>query len=116
MALVKTIGPDNSYIDYYQGIVPTRRGLQNCFGIRIKEGQCCAVVKIRDAQPFTFGEFYPLPVKMYALPSPLHSTVENHLLNYPTSDLLEVLAVKKSFQEAVNSSAEIEPKRMTATV
>src|SRR3981081_3638559 len=114
MAPVKTIGPDRSYIDYYQAIVSIR--LQNRFGIRVQQDHCCAVVKIGDAQPFTFGEFYPLPVKMYALPSPLHSTVENHLLNYPGSDLLEVLAGKKSFQEAVNSSTESEPKRMAATV
>jgi hypothetical protein len=72
--------------------------------------------KIGDAQPFTFGERHPLPVKMYALPSPLLNTVENHLLNYPSSDVLEVLAGKKSIQEAVNSSTEIEPKRMSATV
>jgi hypothetical protein len=48
-------------------------------------------------------ENYPLPVTINTLASPLRSTVENHLLNYVGSDLLDVLAGKKSFQEALNS-------------
>jgi hypothetical protein len=50
-----------------------------------------------------FGKHYPLPVTINTLASPLRSTVENHLLNYVGSDLLDVLAGKKSFQEALNS-------------
>jgi hypothetical protein len=102
-ALVRIIGSDNSFIDYYQVVVATRRGLQNRFGIRIKQGQCCAVVQIGDGPPLMFGKHYPLPVTINTLASPLRSTVENHLLNYVGSDLLDVLAGKKSFQEALNS-------------
>ena len=104
MTPVKIIGPDKSYIDYYQAGCGTRRGFQNCFGIRVTQDHCCAVVKIGDARPFTFGNGYPLPVKIHALASPLRNTVENHLLNHPGSDLLAVLAGKKSFQEALNFS------------
>jgi len=104
MALVKTIGPDKSYIDYYQGISTSRRGLQNCFGIRVKEDHCCAVVKVGDAEPFAFGNHYPLPVKFDTLASPIRNTLENHLMNYPASDLGEVLSRKKSFQEALDST------------
>jgi hypothetical protein len=115
MAPVKTIGPDKSYIDYYQAVFATRRGFQNCFGIRVEESHCCAVIKIGDAQPFTYGNRYPLPVKIDILSIPMCNTLDYHLMNYPSSDLPEVLHGKKSFQEAVNSATEIEPKRMTAT-
>jgi hypothetical protein len=109
MALVRTVGPDKSFIDYYQAVCATRKGLQNCFGMRIANGHCCAVVKIGNVQSFPYGPRYPLPVKIYDLPNPLHNTVENHLLNFPASDLLEVLQGRKSFQEAVNAPPEIEP-------
>ena len=115
MTPVRTIGPDNSFIDYFNGEYASRRGLTNYFGIRVEEGQCCAVVKIGDARPFRFGKYYSLPMKIDTLPNPLRNTVDDHLLNCPSSDLLEVLAGKKSFQEAVNSSTDIKPKRMTAT-
>ena len=114
MALVKTISPDKSYIDYYQGVSTSRRGL-NCFGIRVQEDHCCAVVKVGDAEPFAFGNHYPLPVKFDTLATPIRNTLENHLMNYPASDLGEVLSRKKSFQEALNSTTLIVPKPMTAT-
>ena len=110
---VRTIDPDKLYIDYFQAGFTLHKGFQNCFGIRVEEGHCCcAVVKIGNAQPFTYGKRYPLPLKIHALASPLRSTVENHLLNYPGSDLLAILAGKKSFQEAVNSPTQVEPKRV----
>jgi hypothetical protein len=116
MVPVKIIGPDKSYIDYYHGVIASRTGLQNCFGIRVEQDHCCAVIKIGDAQPFTYGKCYLLPVKIDILSNPMRNTLDDHLMNDPSSDLLEVLSRKKSFQEAVNSSSEIEPKRMSATV
>jgi hypothetical protein len=116
MVLVKTIGPDNSYVDYYQGVSVSRRGFQDCFGIRVEKGHCCAVAKVGDGQPFTYGNRYPLPLKIDTLASPILNILDGHLMNYPNADLIEVLHGKKSFEEAVNSSAEIEPKRMSATV
>ena len=112
---MKTIGPDNSYIDYYQGVCISRRGLQNYFGIRVQKGYCCAVVKIGDAEPIAYGNRYPLPLKIEALASPIRNTLDDHLMNYPDSDLAEVLSCKKSFQEALDFTKLIEPKRATAT-
>lgn len=112
MTPVRAIGPNNSFIDYFNGEYASRRGLTNYFGIRVEEGQCCSVVKIGDAQPFRFGKCYSLPVKIDTLPSTVRITVDDHLLNYPSSDLLEVLAGKKSFREAVDSPTEIEPNRV----
>ena len=112
---VKIIGPDKSYMDYYHGVIASRIGFQNCFGIRVTQTHCCAVIKIGDAQPFTYGNRYRLPVKIDTLSIPMRNTLDDHLMNYPSSDLFELLAGKKSFQEAVNFSSEIEPKRITAT-
>src|SRR6266705_1675474 len=116
MTPARTIGPDKSYIDYYHGVIASRRGLQNCFGIRVNQHQCCAVIKIGDAHPFTYGKCYPLPVKIDTLSNPMRNTLDDHLMNDPSSDLLEVLSRRKSFLEAVNSPSEVEPQRMAATV
>jgi hypothetical protein len=115
MVRVKTIGPNKSYIDYYHGVIASRRGQQNSFGIRVQQDHCCAVIKIGDAQPFTYGNRYSLPVKIDTLSNPMCNTLHDHLMNDPSSDLLAVLSGKKSFREAVDSPTEIEPKRMTAT-
>jgi len=40
--------------------------------------------------------------------------VNDHLLNYPSSDVLEVLAGKESFQDALGTARKREPKRVTA--
>jgi len=40
--------------------------------------------------------------------------VDDHVLNYPASDLIDVLIGKKSFQHALESTPKSEPKRMTA--
>ena len=37
------------------------------------------------------------------LPSHVRIVVDNHMLNDPASDLIDVLTGKKSFQEALNS-------------
>jgi hypothetical protein len=56
---------------------------------------------------FPSGKDHPLPVKLEALPSHLRMIVEYHALNCPNPDLVEVLAGKKSFQEALDSPAEV---------
>jgi hypothetical protein len=113
MAPVKNIGAD--HVDYFQGDQASRLGLtEGSFGIRVEEGRYLAVVKIRDGQPFTFGKFYPLPVRIDSLPKHFRRIVDDHLLNCPSSDLAEVLDGRKSFRDALKSPT-IEPKRMTAS-
>jgi hypothetical protein len=41
--------------------------------------------------------------------------MDTQLMNYPASDLGEVLSRKKSFQEALDTTTLIERKRMTTT-
>jgi len=103
MAPVKNTGTD--HVDYFQGDNASRLGLkEGCFGIRVMEGRYWAVVKIRDGQPFTFGECYPLPVRFDSLPNYFRRIVDDHRLYCPSSDLAEVLDGRKPFREALNSS------------
>jgi hypothetical protein len=108
---VKTINLDGASIDYFQNLNAVQRGLTNRFGIRIRESGCLAVIKIGDREPSTFGKDYALPVAVETLPSYLRIIVDNHVLNYPASDLMDVLTGKKSFQEALDAPPRIEPKR-----
>jgi len=112
---VKTIGPDKTYIDYFQGGYCPQRGVTNCFGIRVEEGCCVAIAIVGDGQPFTFGKYFLLPLESDTLPSPIRIVVDDHLLTYPSSDLDDVLAGKKSFQEALHSPPESETQQTTAT-
>ena len=52
--------------------------------------------------------FNPLPVKFQTLPSHLHSMMDDYLWHYPDSELTDVLAGKKSFQQALDSSPELQ--------
>ena len=79
----------------------------NLFGIRVLEGRCVAVVKTGDGQICTFGTEYPLPVKFQTLPSHLHAMMDDYLWHYPDSELTDVLAGRRSFQDALNSSPEL---------
>jgi hypothetical protein len=114
MVPVKNIGTD--HVDYFQGDHASRLGLtEGCFGIRVVEGRYVAVIKIGDGQPFNFGNFYPLPVRIDSLPNYFRRIVDDHQLHCPGSDLAQVLDGRKSFREAMNSLPTIESKFMTAS-
>ena len=89
------------HVDYFRGDNASRRGLLSCFGIRVEQGRYIALVKIRDGLPFTFGQYYPLPVKIHTLPSHLRRIVDDHILHFPSSDLAEILDGRKSFEKAL---------------
>ena len=95
---MRKIGPD--FIDYWQGpFDPASSGSR--FGLRLREGRIWALIKLGDGPPDTPGVGYPIPVKIENLPAYLEMIVDDHLLNYPSSDVLDVLTGKKSFQEAL---------------
>jgi hypothetical protein len=112
---MKLVALDKTHVDYFQSICASGRGLTSCFGIRVEEGRCVFLAKIGDESASTFGKYYPLPAAPETLPSHLRIIVDDHLLNYPSSDLAEVLAGKKSFQEALDWPVEGESQRITAT-
>ena len=101
---MKTIGLDRTYIDYFNMV--------HRFGIRVLEDRCLVVIQIEDGE--LFGPVHQIPVQLETVPSPVRIIVDDHLMNYPTSDLMDVLTGKKSFQEALDSPAGIEEKRITA--
>jgi hypothetical protein len=93
---MKTTGLDRTYIDYFNKV--------HRFGIRVLEGRCLVVIEIGDRQPI-FGQAHQIPLQPETVPSYVRMIVDNHLMNDPTSDLVEVLAGKKTFQEALDSPA-----------
>jgi hypothetical protein len=111
---VKIIGPNNAYIDYFQNVYLSERGRTSRFGIRVEEGRCSTIVAIEDGQPFKFGKDYPVPVMIEALPSRVRIVIDNHLLNYPGSDLGDLLTGKRSFQAALDSKPESDDLKRTA--
>ena len=56
---------------------------------------------------FPSGKDHPLPVKLETLPSHVRMIMEDLALNCPNPDLVEVLAGKKSFEEALDSPADV---------
>ena len=96
---MRGIGPD--FIDYWQGYYVTLTGSSSHFGIRVRDGRIWVLLKLGDEPPNTHGVGYPIPVKIENLPAYLEMIVDDHLLNYPSSDVLDVLTGKKSFQEAL---------------
>jgi hypothetical protein len=110
---MKAIG--SNHIDYWQHFYLVQRGLKNRFGVRIQDGHCWALIQIADQRPMTFGQRHDIPVDLSILPSYLCMIVDNYQLNYPSSDLVEVLAGKKSFRSSIDSPTKIVPKRATAT-
>ena len=94
-----------NHIDYWQRPHPAQRGLQNRFGVRVRDGRCWALIQIGDEDPFTFGKAHDIPVDLSRLPSYLRMIVDDHLLNDPSSDLVEVLAGRKSLAEPKQMSA-----------
>jgi hypothetical protein len=111
---MKTIGPDKTYIDYFQSVCPLIEGLPR-FGTRVGKDHRFIVLKIGNGPPDTCGKSYRLPVKLANLPSHILMIVDDHLLSYPSSDLGDVLAGRKSFREALDPAAESKPLRLTAT-
>jgi len=95
---MKVLG--RGYIDYWQGTYAIRRDVKSRFGIRVREGRCSAVVQVRDYEAITVGKPHEIPVDLSNLPLYLRMIVDDHQLNYPTSDLTEVLIGNKSFREA----------------
>jgi len=49
------------------------------------------------------------------LPNYVRMVVDDHMLNYPGSDLMDVLTGKKPFQDALDSPPKIEVKRAKAS-
>ena len=102
---MKTTGLDETYIDYFNMV--------HGFGIRVLEDRCFVVIEIGDGQP-VFGHPHQIPLQLETVPSHVRLIVDDHVLNYPASDLIDVLIGKKSFQQALESPPKREPKRMTA--
>ena len=113
---IKTIGPDRTYIDYWQSVHIVQRRPKRNLGIRVRNGYCSAVIKAGAEQPDIFGDAYQIPIELETLPSFsfVRLIIEDHLLNYPNSDLMDVLAAKKSFEEALDFPTKIEGKRERA--
>ena len=103
---MKTTSSDGTYIEYFNTV--------HGFGIRVLEDRCFVVIQIGDDQPI-FGHAHQIPIQFEAVPSHVRLIVDDHLMNYPSSDLVEVLAGKKPLQEALDSPTRIEPQRMTPT-
>ena len=102
---MKTTGLDGTYIDYSNTV--------HGFGIRVLEDRCFVVIQIEGGQP-VFGHPHQIPLQLEIVPSHVRMIVDDHLRNYPTSDLMGVLTGKKSFQEALDSRAEIDAKPIKA--
>src|SRR3954468_18688326 len=119
--LGKSLGPfadrrvavDGAYIDFFQGARGSQQGLRNCFGMRVWDGGCQAVARIEGCEPSTFGEIYTIPVQFEGLQTYVRMLLDDHMLRYPTSDLMDLLEGKKSFREALGVS-KIQPKRTAA--
>ena len=102
---MKTTGLDEKYLDYFNMI--------HGFGIRVLEDRCLVVIQV-DGRPI-FGQAHQIPVQLETVPSHVRLIVDNHLMNYPSSDLMDVLTGKKSFQEALESPNKIGVKQITST-
>jgi hypothetical protein len=97
---MKTIGSDNTYIDYWQDVATPF--LKPPFGIRVREGRFSAIIKVGAEQPKVVSEIYPIPIKPGTLPT-LISTIINHHVLHPNSDLIEVLKGEESFHEVLTN-------------
>ena len=103
---MRTIGLDGTYIDYFN--------IVHHFGIRVLEDRCLVVIEIGDGRP-VLGQAHQIPLQLETVPSHVRMIVDDHLMNYPTSDLMDVLTGKKSFQEALESPNKIGVKQITST-
>ena len=90
---MRKIGPD--FIDYWQGSCDSAKSLRSRFGLRLRDGHIWVLVKFGDEPPNTHGIGYPIPVAIESLPAYVAMIVNDHLLNYPSSDLMDVLTGKE---------------------
>jgi len=95
---MKTIGSDNTYIDYWPDDVATPL-LKTQYGIRVREGRFSAIIKVGGEQPKVVSEIYPIPMK----PGTFISTIIHHNVLHSNSDLNEVLKWEESFHEALTN-------------
>ena len=102
------------YIDYWQVLSLALRGLKNRFGLRVGDGRCWALIQIADDEARTFGKPHAIPVDLSILPRYLRMIVDEHRLS--DSDLLDLLAGNKNFEEVVHSPKKIEPKRTSVSM
>jgi len=103
---MKVTDPDKTYIDYFQGPWCLQEGLANRFGVRVREGLFLAVVKIGDGRVNACGKEFRIPLQLKELPTHLRIIIYDHVLNYPASDLMDVVTGKISFQQALSLRAE----------
>ena len=102
---MRDIGP--GYIDYWQGVCEAQMGLTTTFGIRVQDGFCSAVNAVDGGRSIAFGRLYQIPVRLEILPNYVRMIIDDHLMNSPNSDLMDVLNGKKPFRDAVAA-----PKKM----
>src|SRR5437868_1257710 len=115
---MKVVGPDKTYIDYFQGAWCStwcsQQRLSNRFGVRVRQGLFLAVVEIGDGQVNACGKEFRIPLQLEELPAYVSIIIYDHVLNYPTSDLMDILSGKTSFQQALDYPPKIKPDRATA--
>src|ERR1051326_1377082 len=105
----KDVGPD--YIDYWQSVCEAQMGLTTTFGIRVQDGFCSAVNATDGGRSMAFGRLYQIPVRLELLPNYVRMIIDDHLLNSPNSDLMDVLNGKKSFRDALGTPTKMEYKQ-----
>ena len=103
---MKTAGLNETYIDYFNTV--------HGFGIRVLKDRCFVMIQIGEGPPI-LGRPHQIPVQLETVPRHVHMIVDDLLMNYPTSDLMDVLTGKKSFQEALESPNKIGVKQITST-
>ena len=108
---MKDVGPD--YIDYWQSVCEAQRELTSSFGIRVQDGCFSAVNSISGRQSKTFGRLYDIPLQFEILPTYMRMIIDDHLLNCPNSDLMDVLTGKKSFRDALGAPTKTEARSET---
>ena len=96
---MRRIGQDSSTIGKVLAIPKNRREADSVF--ECWKGRIWVLLKLGDEPPNTHGVGYPIPVKIQNLPAYIGMIVDDHLLNYLSSDVMDVLTGKKSFQEAL---------------
>ena len=99
--LVKTISPDQTFIDYWQDY---GTGRKSHYGVRVWEDHCCALTNVGSANPTVLGEIHALPMDLsdIAPKNSLSNVTGEHMYHHPDSDLFQLLTGKKTFREALN--------------
>src|SRR5258705_187375 len=61
--VLRVVGPDKEYVDYFQGLIASPEALSNLFGIRVRPEFCSVIAKNGDGHAKDGGEQYPLPLQ-----------------------------------------------------